>query len=199
MRPSEARALRTDDIDLRRKTIRIERSADLKNTVKATKTNETRVVDLPLPESLCRKLASYVSWLSLGAMGNGQAQTNTLFPGDANGLLDESKLRKVFKWILRQANLPHFRVYDLRHSYTSALLSAGVPLLYVSKQLGHSQAYDDPQILWKWIPSEDRRYVDVLDTGLEKLGTMSWHQVDIPEKEVVEKLVGRVGVEPTAR
>jgi hypothetical protein len=36
--------------------------------------------------------------------------------------------------------------------------------------------------------------VNLLDTRLEKVGTMSWHQVDITEKEyaeVVEKFGGR--------
>ncbi len=45
-------------------------------------------------------------------------------------------------------------------------------------------------------------FVNVLDARFEKVGTKTWHQVDITKKEeseVVENLVGRVGVEPTAR
>ena len=60
------------------------------------------------------------------------------------------------------------------------------------------------------MPSGDRRYVDVLDREFEKV----WHQklaptvemtaeLSRPESQVVEKInekmVGRVGVEPTAR
>jgi integrase len=37
------------------------------------------------------------------------------------------------------AKLPAFTPYDLRHSYASILLSHNVPLLYVSKQLGHAK------------------------------------------------------------
>ena len=191
LRPSEARALEPGHLDLRKRILRVERAADLHNRVKATKTEETRLVDLS--ERLCVRLQEYLAWLNLEAMAHGQAQPDRLFPGEANGLLDESQLRKVFKWVLRQAELPHCRVYDLRHSYASALLSAGVPLLYVSKQLGHRKPTTTLKYYAKWIPSEDRRYVDVLDTSLEKVGTTSWHQVDIIEKdetEVVEKFGG---------
>jgi len=41
----------------------------------------------------------------------------------------------------------------------------------------------------KWLPSGEQRFVNVLDTQLEKVGTMSWHQVDITGKvdaEVVD-------------
>jgi len=189
LRPSEARALQPEDLDLRKGTVQVERSADLHGRIKATKTEEPRKVDLS--GRLQRRLQDYLSWLDLEAMA--KAQSGMLFPGDANGMLDESQLRKVFKWILRQAELPHFRVYDLRHTYASRLLSAGVPLLYVSKQLGHRKPTTTLKYYATWIPSEDRRYVDAMDTALEKLGTSPWHQVDITEKkamEVVEKFGG---------
>jgi integrase len=191
MRPSEARALSVDDVDIRRKALRVERAADLHNQVKATKTVEARVVDLS--ERLCQRLQAYLSWLTLEAMAHGLGHPTALFPGEANGLLDESQLRKVFKWVLRQADLPGFRVYDLRHSYASRLLSAGVPLLYVSKQLGHAKPTTTLKHYAKYIPSEDRRYVDTLDQESEKVGTKGWHQVDVIEEkdsEVVEEFGG---------
>ncbi len=190
MRPSEARALSVDDVDMWRKTVRVERAADLRNEVKATKTEESRVVDLS--ERLCQRLQAYLSWLTLEALAHGQAQPEVLFPGDASELLDESQLRKVFKWVLRQAELPAFRVYDLRHTYASRLLSAGVPLLYVSKQLGHAKPTTTLKHYAKYIPSENRRYVDALDNDSEKVGTKSWHQSEeMGEKD--SEVVGKFG------
>ena len=81
-------------------------------------------------------------------------------------------LRKVFSRILRKAELPHFKPYDLRHTYASLLLSEGVPLVYVSRQLGHAKPTTTLKHYAKWMPSGDRRYVDVLDRGFEQ----SWHQ-----------------------
>ncbi len=45
----------------------------------------------------------------------------------------------------------------------------------------------------KWLLGGEQRFVNELDTQLEKVGTMSWHQVGITEKEdveVVEKFGG---------
>jgi integrase len=52
--------------------------------------------------------------------------------------MDESRVRKVFKRVLKQAKLPGFRLYDLRHTYASLLLAASAPITYVSAQLGHA-------------------------------------------------------------
>ena len=82
---------------------------------------------------------------------------------------------------------------DLRHTFASLLLSCNVLLLYVSKQLGHAKPTTTLDHYAKWLPSGEQRFVNVLDTQLEKVGTMSWHQVDITEKEeseVVEKFGG---------
>ncbi|MEP6932693.1 MAG: site-specific integrase, partial [Nitrospirota bacterium] len=53
-------------------------------------------------------------------------------------LCEERHLRSVFHRILHRANLLSFRVYDLRHTLASLLLSSNVPVLYVSKQLDHA-------------------------------------------------------------
>ena len=53
---------------------------------------------------------------------------------------DERWYRDPFKQVFIAAQLPGFVPYDLRHTFASLLLSANVPLLYVSKQLGHAKA-----------------------------------------------------------
>jgi len=66
-------------------------------------------------------------------------------------------------------------------------------LLYVSKQLGHAKPTTTLDHYAKWLPSGEQRFVDLLDTQLENIGTRSWHQVDkIEEKdaEVVKKFGG---------
>ncbi len=121
-----------------------------------------------------------------------------MFPGDQWGPLLEGHVRKLFERVLRKAELPHFRVYDLRHTFASVLLSEGVPLLYVSNQLGHSKPTTTLQYYAKWIPGGDRRYVDVLDrTPAKQASEKSWHQELAPNategaegSEVLEKVGG---------
>ena len=38
-----------------------------------------------------------------------------LFPNEEGGPLDLSKVRKEYRRILKQAKIPHRRLYDLRH------------------------------------------------------------------------------------
>jgi hypothetical protein len=68
-----------------------------------------------------------------------------------------------------------------------------VPLLYVSKQLGHSKPTTTLKHYADYLPSGEQRFVNVLDTELEKVGTKTWHQVDRIEEndsEVVEEFGG---------
>ena len=71
--------------------------------------------------------------------------------------------------------------------------ATSVPLLYVSKQMGHAKATTTLDHYAKWLPSGEQRFVNVFDTQLEKAGTKTWHQVDITENadsEVIEKFGG---------
>ena len=63
-----------------------------------------------------------------------------------------------------------------------------MPLLYVSKQLGHAKLTTTLDHYAKWLPSGEQRFVNVLDAPLEKVGTKTWHQVDIIEEEGAEVL-----------
>jgi integrase len=43
-----------------------------------------------------------------------------------------------FRQHVRAAGLPRIRLHDVRHSYATAALAAGVPAKVVSERLGHS-------------------------------------------------------------
>ena len=43
-----------------------------------------------------------------------------------------------FRRLARAASLPPIRLYDVRHSYATAALAAGVPAKVVSERLGHA-------------------------------------------------------------
>jgi integrase len=164
--PGEAIALQPGDMDLGQRTIRIERAETMGGQVKSTKTNEARTVDLSA--SLVPKLVASRNWLELETMGGRWGETPWLFPNDQGALYEERHVRRVFQHVLRRANLPSFRLYDLRHSFASLLLSSNVPLLYVSKQLGHANPTTTLRYYARWVPTGDSRYVDVLDTAAEK-------------------------------
>ena len=171
------------DLDLGAKTIRVERAVSL-GRIKTTKTNERRLVDLS--DGLASMLVEYVEFVKAEAVGANLSEPHWLFPGRDGGLAsegDERWHRDLFKQVLSAAKLPAFVPYDLRHTFASLLLSSNVPLLYVSKQLGHAKATTTLDHYAKWLPSGEQRFVNVLDTQIEKLGTKSWHQVDVIQGE----------------
>jgi integrase len=161
MRPGEAIALQPGDVDVGQHTVRIERAATIGGQVKSTKTAEVRTVDLSA--KLIPKLETYQTWLEVESMTSRWGDTPWLFPNDQGRLYEERHLRRVFHRILHRAKLPSFRVYDLRHTYASLLLSSGVPLLYVSQQLGHTNPTTTLRYYAHWIPTGEQRYVDVLE------------------------------------
>jgi integrase len=53
---------------------------------------------------------------------------------------EEYLVKKHFKPLLREAGLPNFRLYDLRHTSATLALTVGVAPKVVSEQLGHASA-----------------------------------------------------------
>ncbi len=51
------------------------------------------------------------------------------------------------------AGLPTIRLHDMRHSYVTALLAAGVPVKVVSQRVGHAS----PMITLSIYPRDARR------------------------------------------
>ncbi len=84
--------------------------------------------------------------------------------GDMNG---EQFLKGPWQQIIARADLPGRVPKDLRDSFGSWLVSCAVPLLYVSRQLGHSSIAVTEKHYAKWIPGGGDLYVHppMLDPG----------------------------------
>jgi integrase len=163
LRPSEAYALQPGDLDWVTQTIRVERALDRDRSVKPTKTEDTRPVDMS--DELTERLQKYLAWLTAEALRRGWGAPPWLFPTTQGTPLDEARVRKVFKRALARAGLATtFRPYDLRHTYACLLLAKRAEPGYVAAQLGHRNA----ATLWRhyarWMPADGRpRQVTLLD------------------------------------
>lgn len=126
-RPGEAQASRRDDIDFAARRMRVERTALKDGTTGPTKTGKVRVVDLP--ETVCAALRLHDS----GTDG-------WLFPAtDRKGPLPYQTLWRVMRELTDAAGVPRTTPHALRHYAAGAMLQLGLPLLYVSRQLGHAK------------------------------------------------------------
>jgi len=161
LRPGEGFALRPMDIDFKNQTLRVERAATDDGQIKDTKTHEIRTVDLT--PDLTVTLKRHLTWLRAEALRQGTGEPDWLFPRADGALMNKDYAAGVFRRILKRAGLPHYRVYDLRHTFASLLLAESAPITYVSAQLGHSSPATTMRFYARWIPSQGKRWVNALD------------------------------------
>jgi len=78
-------------------------------------------------------------------------------------VIEQNYIRRVFKRILKKAELRDMKLHGLRHTYASLLLSKGVSPVYVKEQLGHHSIQITVDIYGKWIQSNEAPAVNRLD------------------------------------
>ena len=64
---------------------------------------------------------------------------------------------------LEQARLRKFRFRDLRHTFGSLLIQAGISPAYVQKQMGHRSIQITIDVYGHLIPGENVAWIDTLD------------------------------------
>jgi len=174
LRPGEAYALKPEDVDLRRRTLRVERAITTGGRVKPTKTEESR--DVEMSPELARLLSEYLPWLREECVRLGLGEPVWLFPSDVNTPLDHNNIAKVFRSVLTGLGIPRHRLYDLRHTYASLLLEAGAPITYVSHQLGHRDVGTTLKFYTRWIPDKSPSFAHLVDRPLTATGTATTAQ-----------------------
>jgi len=61
-----------------------------------------------------------------------------VFPGEGDGPLNPASFSTTFDRLVARAGVPRIRLHDLRHTYATIALRAGVHPAIVSERLGHS-------------------------------------------------------------
>ena len=183
LRPGEALALQPEDLDFTARKIHVERALSA-GRIESTKTGETRTGDMS--QQLASFLREYLVWREKQTLRRGWSEVPSwLFFNDHGQPLDQSRARKRFARALKRAGLSGFRPYDLRHTFATLLLSRGVPITYVSAQLGHAKPTTTLQWYSHWLPSADsHRFVDGLDQPAGNL----WHQFGTKQQLGDEKI-----------
>ena len=135
LRLSELLALRVEDVDFLRRTLRIEFQYGDHNRVRVELKTPRSKRTIPLPTVTAEALAAHIANFPPGDDG-------TLFVTSAgNGYRANYYTTKVFKAAVDRAGLPQgTSSHDLRHFYASQLLEAGESVVTVSDRLGHANA-----------------------------------------------------------
>lgn len=145
---------------------RVDRAAGTATVIETlTDVDYTLAIDTPKSEGSLRTVT--LPQVTLDAI-------EPLCEGDPNGLVfvDErgDPLRRdlfrqgIWQPTLRKAELPSTaRVHDLRHTHAAHLISAGVPLLAVSRRLGHASIHVTASIYGHLLPEVDERLLRAVE------------------------------------
>ncbi|MFC1613917.1 tyrosine recombinase XerC [Gemmatimonadota bacterium] len=153
MRLGELSGLRWDDIDWKRKLIRVERS-NKNGHVSPTKNGKVRWVEMS--NVLLVALEGILSGLACSGRGKGEVEAAGIIFERNERSLHQNSVRGAWRRLLRKANVKYRRFHDIRHTYASLLLSQGQSLFYVKEQMGHSSIQITVDTYGHWIPSEKR-------------------------------------------
>ncbi len=134
IRLGEAVGLQAGDVDLPRCKLSIRR-AIRKRQVGSPKSGKPRTVDVP--SATIAVLRGWLDVIRAEAAVRGE-EACWLFPSATGTPVDEPVVRDALVRALKAAGIRRkLRVHHLRHTYASLALQRGVPLLTVSRQLGH--------------------------------------------------------------
>jgi integrase len=72
------------------------------------------------------------------ALGDGYQDQALVFCHEDGSPVHPDRFTKVFRVLVSEAGLPSIRLHDVRHSYATLALNAGVHPKVVSERLGHA-------------------------------------------------------------
>lgn len=140
MRQGEILGLRWKDVDFENGCVRITQtlSSDGKELLPYTKTRSgSRTIDLP--EETVTALKKH--WLFIRGereVVRSYKNLNLVVCTGFGTPTHKSNIRRVFKSIIKKADIPKIRFHDMRHTHATLLLLQGVNPKIVSERLGHA-------------------------------------------------------------
>ena len=165
LRLGEALAMRLRHLDFDRMLYHVTESYKT-GIFRKPKGGKSRLVDIPA--FLVPELETHVAYLrkerlKLGIGGSVDALL--VNPEDGHAPFSQRDVQCELRRACKAAGLAVRNPHDLRHTYATILLMAGVSPAYVQKQLGHSSISMTVDIYGHWIPGEGRAGLEAALTG----------------------------------
>ncbi|WP_042267063.1 site-specific integrase, partial [Clostridium perfringens] len=153
MRSGELMALTFNDIDLKNKTININKTytrlngKDIINPPKTPKSKRK----VSIPNALCSYIETYITKLY------DYNKSDRIFSFTKYFLVHEMKR------VCKKSNIPIIRIHDLRHSHASLLIELGFTPLLISERLGHEKVQTTLDTYSHLYPNKDTMVSNKLD------------------------------------
>ena len=133
---------------------------------------------IKLGENVLQKLREHLEHQKLqkAFVGNCWQDNNLIFPSSVGTPGDPSNLRADFLKVLDKAGLPRIRFHDLRHTAASLMLNNDVPVMTVSKRLGHAKPSTTLDIYGHLYPESQEEAARIMDEVITPI------QVELPPR-----------------
>ena len=89
-----------------------------------------------------------------------------MFPSKVGTPITRYNLRRSFRRLLKESGVPKIRFHDLRHTAASLMLNNGIPILIVSRRLGHAKASITLDVYGHLMPSKQEEAAELMDSLL---------------------------------
>jgi integrase len=159
MRKSELLGLHWEDIDWQHSTLQVQRQLRWKEKGQyefSSPKTTNGVRSIKLGDKAIAALKAHKASLAP------EGQTLVFSDGKGEPIRDRI-LYHNFKQILEEAGLPNIRFHDLRHTAASLMLNYGVPVLIVSRRLGHAKPSITMDVYGHIIPSRQEEAAILMD------------------------------------
>lgn len=176
LRRGELLGLRWQDVDLDAHTITIRQTSNYlpgKGVYVSTPKTATSARPLLLSTAAIMMLLEYKTWQDGQRERLGDAwedQDGRVFTTDAGAPVFPDSVTQWFSAFIARSGMPKVTVHSLRHTYASLMIADGVPLVVVSKQLGHAQTSTTANIYAHAIASAQAKAMQTFDRFNDLVG-----------------------------
>jgi integrase len=171
LRLGECLMLRLTDWNPDARVLRIERAWNPKHHREEAPKHGPRTVDVAA--DLAAILGLHVAALGKVVGMDGAPVATWLFGSESGTMLDGRNVRRALTRLAAGALLGRtIKPHDLRHTFGSQCVAAGLSPVYVQRQMGHASVSTTVDLYGSGLPLEDRHGVDALVPGEASGGTM---------------------------
>lgn len=169
LRRQEFLGLRWQDVDLDQHTITIKQTSNYlpgKGVYVSTTKTASSARPLLISAAAVMMLLEYQRWQDEQRAQLGDAwedHDGRVFTTDTGAPIFPDSVTQWFSKFIARSGMPKVTVHSLRHTYASLMIADGVPLVVVSKQLGHAQTSTTANIYAHAIASAQAKAMQTLD------------------------------------